>query len=218
MYSFTFIKGVLDLSRRVIEQELPLVFKDDSPKTRIQPVLSDNARTVLMARYLKKNIKGDVVEKFDELFTRVAHTVAIAEFQHGGHKNMEEYEEKFYEMMVSLDFLPNSPTLMNAGLPEGQLSACFVIPVGDSMDEIFEAVKHAALIQKSGGGVGYSFSRLRPAGDRVKTTSGISSGPLSFMRVFNEATETVKQGGRRRGANMGVLSCLLYTSPSPRDS
>jgi ribonucleoside-diphosphate reductase alpha chain len=186
--------------------ELPLVF-EEAPRVidRKQPQLSDNAKTVLEARYLIKNLQGEVTEDYDELFLRVAHTVAYAEMRYGGYEKIKEYEEKFYNLMADLDFLPNSPTLMNAGTEEGQLSACFVLPVKDSMQEIFEAVKHAALIQKSGGGVGYSFSRLRPAGDRVKTTKGVSSGPISFMRVFNEATETVKQGGKRRGANMGVL-------------
>ncbi|MFP4498409.1 MAG: adenosylcobalamin-dependent ribonucleoside-diphosphate reductase [Vulcanimicrobiota bacterium] len=167
--------------------------------------LTENAKTVLKARYLQKNLQGEITETFEELFHRVAKTVAMAETRYGNLDKMEEYEEKFYNLMTNLKFLPNSPTLMNAGTEEGQLSACFVIPVGDSMKEIFEAVKYAALIQKSGGGVGYSFSRLRPAGDRVKTTKGVSSGPISFMKVFNEATETVKQGGKRRGANMGVL-------------
>lgn len=186
--------------------ELPLIFPEDIVKTeRKKPVLSDNSLTVLKARYLRKNIAGEITETAEEMFHRVASAVAGAEVRYGHKKRIQEYEDKFYALMASLDFLPNSPTLMNAGLDEGQLSACFVIPVGDSMPEIFEAVKHAALIQKSGGGVGYSFSKLRPAGDRVKTTSGVSSGPISFMRVFNEATETVKQGGRRRGANMGVL-------------
>ncbi|MCD4785708.1 MAG: adenosylcobalamin-dependent ribonucleoside-diphosphate reductase [Candidatus Eremiobacteraeota bacterium] len=186
--------------------ELPLLFDEINPiKSNKEPELTDNAITVLRARYLKKNLKNEVVETPREMFHRVASTVSIAELQYGDRNKMEEYAQKFYDMMVNLVFLPNSPTLMNAGRDEGQLSACFVLPVGDSMPEIFDAVKQAALIQKSGGGVGYSFSRLRPAGDRVRTTNGVSSGPISFMRVFNQATETVKQGGRRRGANMGVL-------------
>ncbi len=187
------------------ELQLPLIFNDTRSRPRKKPQVSSNAETVLKARYLKKNLKGEVVETCDEMFHRVAQTVACAELKYGGREQASRYEDLFYDLMAGLHFLPNSPTLMNAGLSEGQLSACFVIPVGDSMPEIFEAVKQAALIQKSGGGVGYSFSRLRPAGDRVKTTSGVSSGPISFMKVFNEATETVKQGGRRRGANMGVL-------------
>jgi ribonucleoside-diphosphate reductase alpha chain len=186
--------------------ELPLIFEEETRvKTRKKIQLTDNAKTVLRARYLRRDLKGEIVEEFHELFERVAQTVAYAEMRYSGYEKMKEYEEIFYNMMANLDFLPNSPTLMNAGTDEGQLSACFVLPVKDSMSEIFEAVKHAALIQKSGGGVGYSFSNLRPAGDRVRTTKGVSSGPISFMRVFNEATETVKQGGKRRGANMGVL-------------
>jgi ribonucleoside-diphosphate reductase alpha chain len=199
-------KGVSAVTDAFDILELPLVF-DETPRVirRIQPQLSDNAKTVLEARYLIKNLQGEVTEDYDEMFLRVARTVAHAEMRYGGYEKIGEYEEKFYNIMADLDFLPNSPTLMNAGSDEGQLSACFVLPVRDSMQDIFDAVKHAALIQKSGGGVGYSFSRLRPAGDRVKTTKGVSSGPISFMRVFNEATETVKQGGKRRGANMGVL-------------
>lgn len=187
--------------------ELPLFFEDDLTAifTNKEPQLNDNAKTVLQARYLKKNINNEIVETYSEMFQRVASTVAIAENSFGGKAAVSKYSGLFYDMMVNLDFMPNSPTLMNAGRDEGQLSACFVLPVGDSMPEIFDSVKMAALIQKSGGGVGYSFSRLRPQGDRVKTTNGVSSGPISFMKVFNEATETVKQGGRRRGANMGVL-------------
>jgi ribonucleoside-diphosphate reductase alpha chain len=191
--------------RKYDDLELPLQFDDRKKPADREISLSSNALTVLKARYLKKNLKGEVVETPREMLRRVAATVAAAELRYGDRQRMEQLEEEFFNLMADLDFLPNSPTLMNAGLSEGQLSACFVIPVGDSMPEIFEAVKHAALIQKSGGGVGYSFSRLRPAGDRVKTTKGVSSGPISFMKVFNEATETVKQGGRRRGANMGVL-------------
>jgi len=187
--------------------ELPIFYADEIKERnlKIEPRLSENAKIVLKARYLKKNAKDVIIETYKEMFHRVAKTIAYTELQYGSQKKIDEYVEKFYNLMASLDFLPNSPTLMNAGRDEGQLSACFVLPVGDSMPEIFESVKMAALIQKSGGGVGYSFSRLRPAGDRVKTTNGVSSGPISFMKVFNEATETVKQGGRRRGANMGVL-------------
>ncbi|MCE1245605.1 MAG: adenosylcobalamin-dependent ribonucleoside-diphosphate reductase [Firmicutes bacterium] len=195
------VKGIKE------ELELPLLFEEEqsSGDYEREPVLTENALTVLKARYLKRDMNNEPTETPADLFRRVAETVASAESLYGGKKKIAEFAEKFYHMITALDFLPNSPTLMNAGREEGQLSACFVLPVGDSMPEIFESVKMAALIQKSGGGVGYSFSQLRPAGDRVKSTSGVSSGPISFMKVFNEATETVKQGGRRRGANMGVL-------------
>ena len=178
----------------------------EMPKNLPQPQLKPNTEVVLQKRYLRKDLKGKLVENPRDLFWRVSASIAAEEAKY----SQSSYKEAalardFYDLMTSWKFLPYSPTLMNAGTDLGQLSACFVLPVGDSIEEIFDAVKYAAMIHKSGGGTGFSFSRLRPKDSRVGSTGGVASGPVSFLRIFNTATEQVKQGGTRRGANMGIL-------------
>ena len=167
--------------------------------------LSPNARLVLEKRYLKKDTSGRTIESPEDMFIRIAKNVASADLIYNEKTDIASIEEQFYTLLTSLQFMPNSPALMNAGRDLQQLFACFVLPVEDSIESIFDAVKQAALIHKSGGGTGFSFSRIRPKNDGVSTSGGCASGPISFMKVFNEATEAINQGGFRRGANMAVL-------------
>jgi ribonucleoside-diphosphate reductase alpha chain len=188
-----------------ITKDTPINLEGAGFLKREELVLSENARTVLKRRYLRKDSEGRLQETPEQMFRRVARHVAGAEKNYGDEGHVKGIEERFYRLMTEFKFLPNSPTLMNAGRSLGQLAACFVLPVEDSMEGIFDALKNAALIHKSGGGTGFSFSRLRPKNSKVGTTGGVASGPVSFMKIFNTATEQVKQGGTRRGANMAML-------------
>jgi ribonucleoside-diphosphate reductase alpha chain len=171
------------------------------------PSLSKNALTVLQSRYLIKDHKGKCIETPAQLFSRVASLIAKAEAKYGAtHSEIKGWHRKFYDLLASLKFLPNSPALMNANRPSGMLSACFVLPIEDSIEAIFETIKQTALIQKAGGGTGFSLDKLRPTGDRVASSGGTTSGPISFWRVFSETTDAIQQGAFRRGANMGMMS------------
>src|ERR1041385_408779 len=175
----------------------------------MEPLLTENALHVLQSRYLLKNENAEITETPSQLFARVATAIAKAEVVYSHKNDFARWEKKFYDMLSALEFVPNSPTLMNAGTNMNQLSACYVLPVHDDMTGIFTTLLHTALIQKSGGGTGFNFSELRNKNDFVASTGGESSGPLSFMKIYDAATDNIKQGGKRRGANMGILNCSL---------
>lgn len=173
----------------------------------MEPLLTENALHVLRSRYLLKNENAEITETPAQLFARVAAAIAKAELLYNHKNDFAKWEKKFYDVLSALEFVPNSPTLMNAGTNMNQLSACYVLPVHDDMTGIFTTLLHTALIQKSGGGTGFNFSELRNKNDFVASTGGESSGPLSFMKIYDAATDNIKQGGKRRGANMGILNC-----------
>jgi ribonucleoside-diphosphate reductase alpha chain len=214
------IEQIQDMVENILEQEEERVYKAYSLYRRSRGIareikqyfkihddlkLDVNALKVLQERYLLKDENGKIIETPTQLFHRVAKSIANQDALYG--KDPKKTEEKFFSVMRNLEFLPNSPTLMNAGTHLGQLSACFVLPIEDSLEGIFSTLKHMAVIQQSGGGTGFSFSRLREKGAIVKSTKGVASGPVSFMRIFDSTTEVIKQGGKRRGANIGILSC-----------